>query len=761
MKKSIIKIFSLILALTLGVSLVACDNNSGDDSGENNNVPNTDKNSKYYFDEFESLYGEYVDNTLNKEIISNSDVVFYNEQNCDYKIVISNNEYSKESELRAAKEVQLFVKEATGHELEIIRDNNADFIQNNSDGQGGFTCADTKKYISIGYTKIYNERKDAFNQHMKFSVLGNDGFCIKTFGSLVVMNAIGNNGIIYSAYGFLERMVDFEYYAYDTWTLTDDKSRNLKNMDIVEIPDFAARNLDASPTHGGTPEYSQRLRNHGSQGGGYVDGMESSGWHLGDESMAGTILDYDVYKEHSRWYSGNMKTGQICFTTLLKNEPAPEDGMRPFDEFVKNLITIIKEEPYKRIFMLGINDHPNFCKCDDCFNETLKIKYSGQMCLVANAVADAVENWQNGGTTLPSGASLPQELILSPDDFHTNREIQIAFFAYQVCFIAPVVYDPSTDTTEVIKYDAPYECLGGNGTEGDGSDDDLYLRDNIVLRVAPIDSYNMRPHYDAELNVRSRDAFIQWQLVSSKMAVWDYGTNFKDYLSYYPDLYTIQDNLKFYRYCGVTDILTQLPAHTTGTSFFALKLYVRSKLMWDIDQDIEELINDFINVYYGKQAYSSIKAYLDFVTNYFYMMDSSYTDENGDVIKGFINPNGVRIEFHAPIYDTNISDSDHFPMPIVLKMRDYFNQAIEQLDKDKTTETNYDLYYKHIQVESLWSRYMELENYRSFYSADERSTLIDEFESYASLARLVGTGHSGMKNNIPSKIANWRIDGGV
>lgn len=743
MKKILIKLICLCLSLSVALSLFACK-----PSEENNNDNNgVILNSHEDFDDFEARFGEYIDNTGNRNVVSDSNVVLYDKNSTivsDYKILISNNDYSREAEVRAANEIQLFFLEATGYKLPIIRDSSDDFIAENT-VNGEFTCSTSKKYISIGNTKIYNEHKDLFKDDMSFSNLGNDGFCIRTIGNLIVMNAIGNNGIIYSAYEFLERHLDFEFYALDVWHVTDDTTRNVLNMDIVEIPDFAARNLDTTPVHGGFPEYCQRLRYHGSQGGMYYDGMESAGWCLGDTSMCSQILKpTDYISDHAEWYSGDgADRGQLCFSALLANKDSK--GLKPFDEFAKNLIRFIKNNPRRRIFMLGINDNSNyFCTCKDCTNEVVDIGYSGQMCLIANALSDYISKWQEGETVLPGGSALPEDLYV--DDFNKERYIQIAFFSYQKCTDAPVQLDPVTGNYVAIPYDAPYECLGGNGEYGDGDYSDLYLRDNIVVRCATMNSYFMHPQYNMEYNSSAYYAFTQWQILSKNMAVWDYGTNFKDYLSHFPDLHTIQDNFKFYRYCGVTDILTQLPAHTNGTSFYALKIYLRAKLMWDIDQDAKQLIDNFLLAYYGPQAYDSVVAYLNFLTNYFFMLDAtnSYIDETGREInaKGFLSSSGVRVEFHGYYYEPYISYPDYFELPAVIKLRNFLNEAESKLNAEKSTEKNYAVYLKHIRTESLWARYMELNNYGSYYSADERTILIDEFEDIATKASLKEFNHA-------------------
>jgi hypothetical protein len=75
-------------------------------------------------------------------------------------------------------------------------------------------------------------------------------------------------------------------------------------------------------------------------------------------------------------------------------------------------------------------------------------------------------------------------------------------------------------------------------------------------------------------------------------------------------------------------------------------------------------------------------------------------------------------------------------------MRGYLDTAEQLLLNEKETESNFDIYYKHIRTEQLWSRYMQLNSFSTYYSVAERSILIDEFESIAFYANLKEHNHA-------------------
>lgn len=769
MKKYLSKIVSLLMCCALSLTLVACgDNNSGNtgnngNSGNEGGNPDNKQNSSIAYNEF---IDTYVD-TINKEVVSDSDIVLYTNGTTDYKIVVSSDSYSQISELKAAEEINFFMKDAVGIEFPVLVEGK-DEVASATDADGNFVT--TNKYICIGNTSFY--KASPMYNTFDYSDMGNDGFKIQTHGNTVIMNSLGNNGIVYSAYGFLQRNMDYHYYAQDEWRITHDSTRFLKNMDVVDVPEFQSRMLDTATNTSDTSDWLVRLRHHGSQGSRYnYEGMEAAGWKLGDQSLCLELLRANKYyhdKEdevhsHGNWYTGDglAYTGQMCISTVLQNNEEA-DGCRPLDKLFEELVQKIEAYPNDRVFMLGINDNQlhqcpgkknGVCRCAEEFTT---IKYSGQMCLLANALMKRVLSWQAG--TYNEDYNVPVEDVPLPNEHDQNRVINLSFFAYLYTIDAPVEYNPVTNDYDIIAYDAPYEDFGGNGkygdeAEGDGDDNDLALMDNIIVRIAPIRSVNMHTHYDTEYNNSAYLAFENWKEISPILAVWDYGTTFSDYLAPYPDWGVIQDDFKYFRACNVKELLTQLPAHTSGTSFYALMLYLRAELMWDMDQDVEFLIKDFFYNYYGPQAFDAMYGYFNWLRNYFQMMDAVSYNENGDKVEGLVNADGKRIYYHGYIY-TIFTTAEYFPYVTINQLKKYFTEAERQIELVKNTEPKYQKYLDRVHVESLFVRYIDLKEFYLQYSNDELADMIDKFEAYAEIGNLTRFDNS-KATDAPQQLANF------
>lgn len=679
MKKITAKLLTLILALIMSFTLVACDDDKNDNNGDGEGQTQT---TGFY-------------NKNEKEDVSLTDKVFIANGTSDYKIVIpsSATDSTRDEPLFAANEIVYFVSDATGVNLPIIYDTDIEYNENN-------------KYISIGDTSIYNG--SAMKDTLSVSVLGNDGFKIETYGNLVVMNAYGDNGILYTAYGFLERIMDWNYYAEDCWTMTDDDIIYMKDMSVVDIPTFNQRQINTGASDDAV--YCIRMRQHGQQGQDLVLG-EAGGWCLGDMSIAQQILQAKVYQTtYPSWYWGDGMpyTGQPCLEALLRNysgdesqntvceedtvnEYDLENGTGAFDVFMRNLIfnytQSIVNTPEARVYMLGANDNTTPCQCATCKARYEEVKASGQYCMFANKVSDAFAEWQNS---------------LQPGDEyyeHKFREVKFAFFAYLFAEESPTVYDEATNTYTPIN-------------------EDVILNDNVIARIAPIRSVNMHLHTEKLYNPGSAAAFASWSTVSQVIAIWDYGCSFLDAVVPYGDWGTLKENFLIYRDINVQEVFTQLQSRTSGYGLRALKIYQRAQLMWDLDQDIYELTDKFFENYYGKDAGVYIKNYYEYLQSVYQTFDVDGID-------------------HGYIYSISLSTTQCWTYNMANKIGSFFDDAIDSIEYLKTEDKAlYEKYYEHINCEMLFYDYVMIKNYNTYFTDNEINALIDHFEQWRKVAGL-------------------------
>lgn len=88
-----------------------------------------------------------------------------------------------------------------------------------------------------------------------------------------------------------------------------------------------------------------------------------------------------------------------------------------------------------------------------------------------------------------------------------------------------------------------------------------------------------------------------WKKIVPKVYVWDYASNFDDYLTPFPNLYVKQKQLNFYHNLGVKGVFFNGSGYNYS-SFEDLKTYVFSVLLMNPKTDIKELVTQFYNENY-------------------------------------------------------------------------------------------------------------------------------------------------------------------
>lgn len=559
------------------------------------------------------------------------------------------------SDIKAVDELKYFFKQATDIDLLVETETDDSFNQDD-------------KHISIGKT---NKLKNSGIQ-LDSKKLGRDGYIIKTIGNTVFLAGATGNGTVFSVYRFLSAMFNYRYFAKDEIRLENKTKGNLINFDIIECPSIESRNLDAYALYHDY-EYLTRMRLTPAMG--RKTDYFVQGWStLNDQSMATQILPYDKYKDREGWFSGDIYTGQMNVTKAYY-----DDEM--FNEFTNNLINnFIAVEKDCKYFMLGINDNKRGWRNEPHIEDYDKYKASGVMIRFMNKVSDRVQEWI--------------------DQHEPGREVYLVMFAYLYTLDPPVVYDEATNSYQPI-------------------DESVVCKDNIMVRIAPIESKNMYPHMDSKVNPTAAYAFAGWSAVAKNLAVWDYGTNFSSYIAPYPDWGTIQQNLKMYRDKGVRDILTQLPAHTQGTSLHDYKIFMRSELMWNVDADYKSLHNEFFENYY-REAAPVMQKYFDYLV-------MTYASK-ANLYQGSLYYN---------LYSSSFWSYDN-----TLQLERYIDEAKEAIlpIKEKDPDT-YNKVYARLTQESLFYRYLQIEVFGDYYSKSNLFDMINSFKADAEEAKLVAVSN--------------------
>ena len=93
----------------------------------------------------------------------------------------------------------------------------------------------------------------------------------------------------------------------------------------------------------------------------------------------------------------------------------------------------------------------------------------------------------------------------------------------------------------------------------------------------------------------------KWNAVSSKVYVWDYISNFDDYLTPFATLTVCKNNFLFYKKLNISGIFANGAGYDYST-FNEIQTYVLAALMQDPSLDVNQLVTRYCNFYYGESG---------------------------------------------------------------------------------------------------------------------------------------------------------------
>ncbi|WP_276347883.1 DUF4838 domain-containing protein [Daejeonella sp. JGW-45] len=130
---------------------------------------------------------------------------------------------------------------------------------------------------------------------------------------------------------------------------------------------------------------------------------------------------------------------------------------------------------------------------------------------------------------------------------------------------------------------------------------------NVNIMLCNIESSREAPVYvtDPAFSNDLKD----WGALSNDILIWDYNIQFTNFISPFPNLFTIKPNIKFYTDNNVHALFMQAN-NEPAAEMAVLRSYLISKLMWDPEADEKAIIDEFVNGYYGA-AGPYVRQYID------------------------------------------------------------------------------------------------------------------------------------------------------
>lgn len=249
----------------------------------------------------------------------------------------------------------------------------------------------------------------------------------------------------------------------------------------------------------------------------------------------------------------------------------------------------------------------------------------------------------------------------------------------------------------------------------------LTLPTNLVVAY----SYNVVNNYDgAEDFSTAQDAIARWKTVTDRFYLWTYIENYENYFAPFDGLEQIQASMQFAKSCNAEVYYPQGMSGigTTSIDWGALENYVIAQLAWDVNANVDTLIDNFFDGYYGAAATQMKALYASYKTK---MKDLGKTYGFGGTYN-LLSKDGV-----SYISKTCWSQSE------LEGFLDQIKAAYTALDTAKSNgsidETTYNELKTRVNVEELTFKYLYIKLYisdaKSYYGASTTSKLKSNFIS--------------------------------
>lgn len=400
--------------------------------------------------------------------------------------------------------------------------------------------------VSAGNTIYVGNTKYSKNQNF-----APDEFRIYLDGKNVVIAGSPQRGVLFGVYEFLERFADVRFFSPECERVPSKKSLNVPDKtDIRHKSAFEYRYIYAGKRTHNTTSFFRKMRLSGWGG----DMKYGSSARFGTDGHCHTYFKYTRdFPQEISWADASgtrhiVKTdlnGSICFSH-------PEVLKRFIERLKKNIasdrVNAAKQNlPYPQYYSVSQNDCDSACGCAECKNFIEKHGVSGLVIDFTNRLAEAVVK-----------------------DY---PDVKIQIFAY---------FDSLNPPKTAIR---PHK--------------------NVIVQVSTY-TQKFRDHLrsvNEPLNKQYADLLNNWKKSADSLGIWDYWRYFNGFKPSAPAALILADNINVYKNSNVVMFFTEFEtAPKDLLSFYDLTFYVGSRLLDDPSKNVQTMVDEFAETYYGAAA---------------------------------------------------------------------------------------------------------------------------------------------------------------
>lgn len=394
-------------------------------------------------------------------------------------------------------------------------------------------------WICVGVSAKVRELLPEF----EVSTLKEEGIRIKTVGSSVMLLGSRERGTLYAVYSFLERL-GVRFFAPHAEKVPHAETIRVPEIDGIHLPSFRYR-LVTYPDYL-RPDYAPKLKINLSP--------DLDGRHGGKIGIAFPHMTHTFYQlvPPETYFASNPE----CFA-LVNGQRQQESAQLCLTQpatiriAAATVLRWMEEEPGSHSFGVVQNDWLGFCECDACQAlDEQEGSHAGSLIFFCNEIGKRVaERYPQVGLD-----GVPEKMI------HT--------IAYTYTEKPPRFIRPAPNVAVVLCHMHP-SC------------------DSHPIETCP-------------QNAAYREHLKGWLAKTQQVLIWHYVVDFSHFCLPFPNLNSLRADLPWYNKMGVRGVLCQATTMPgAGKEMSELRNYVCAKLLWNAGEDVEALLGDFMEGYFG------------------------------------------------------------------------------------------------------------------------------------------------------------------
>jgi len=375
------------------------------------------------------------------------------------------------------------------------------------------------------------------------AVLGDEGFRLVSRPPHFMIVGSERRGALYGVYEFLERFAGCRWYA--PWCSVIPEGRVLSvpvGFDETQRPAFELREPYWTDMLDGTFAARCKVNGNNMRLGAKHGGKPCRfGGGLGPAHTFHKLVPPDRhFKDHPEYFSlvGGRRTK--VKTQLCLTNPDVERIV------TEQVLAAIERDPTAKFYGISPEDWNNDCGCESCRAVAEEEGApSGTLLRFVNRVAEAVER------------------------VHPDKTIMTLAYHW---------------TRKPPKH--------------------VRARRNVAICLCPIEcDYAFSIEESKFPQNRSFKSDIDgWSRVAGPLYIFDYATDYNWYLHAFPNVLSLQDNIKFFLSHGAKYFFSLGDYQGRHGDFAELKAWLTAKWAWNPDLSADELLDDFFAGYYGAAA---------------------------------------------------------------------------------------------------------------------------------------------------------------